>query len=63
MALYEALPLGQLAVIPGTSHAVFMEKPELVNRLILDFLGEDGPPQTVLPIRRAAVAADDRCCP
>jgi pimeloyl-ACP methyl ester carboxylesterase len=53
IALYEALPLGELAVIPGTSHAAFMEKPELVNRLILDFLSEEVPPKTLLPIRRA----------
>ena len=53
IALYEALPLGQLAVIPGTSHAVFMEKPQLVNRLVLDFLREEGPPDTILPVRRA----------
>jgi len=53
IALYEALPHGQLAVIPGASHAVFMEKPELLNRIILDFLAEEGDPQTILPIRRA----------
>jgi pimeloyl-ACP methyl ester carboxylesterase len=51
-ALYQALPAGQLAVIPGASHAVFMEKPVLVNRLILDFLAEAEPPNTLLPIRR-----------
>jgi pimeloyl-ACP methyl ester carboxylesterase len=50
--LYEALPNGQLAVVPGTSHAVFVEKPQLVNRLILDFLAELEPPSTLLPIRR-----------
>lgn len=57
IALYEALPQGQLAVIPGTSHASFMEKPQLLNGIILDFLGEAGAPQTILPIRRASVAA------
>lgn len=57
IALYEALPLGQLAVIPGASHAVFMEKPGILNRLILDFLEEDGPPQTILPVRRADQAS------
>ena len=40
-AMQRALPDSQLAVVPGTSHAVPMEKPELVNRLILDFLAED----------------------
>jgi pimeloyl-ACP methyl ester carboxylesterase len=52
-ALYEALPRGQLAVIPGASHAVPMEKAELVNQLVLDFLSA-GEPQTMIPIRRAA---------
>jgi pimeloyl-ACP methyl ester carboxylesterase len=54
IALYEALPLGQLAIVPATSHAVFLEKPGLVNRLILEFLDVAGPPQTLLPIRRSA---------
>jgi pimeloyl-ACP methyl ester carboxylesterase len=40
-AMQHALPDSQLAVVPGTSHAVPMEKPELVNRLILDFLTDD----------------------
>ena len=40
-AMQRALPDSQLAVVPGTSHAVPMEKPELVNRLILDFLADD----------------------
>jgi len=40
-AMQRALPDSQLAVVPGTSHAVPMEKPELVNRLIFDFLAED----------------------
>jgi pimeloyl-ACP methyl ester carboxylesterase len=53
VALYEALPQGQLAVVPGTSHILTMEKPTLVNRLILDFLAETGPPVTMVPIRRA----------
>jgi pimeloyl-ACP methyl ester carboxylesterase len=37
-AMQRALPDAQLAVVPGTSHALPMEKPEIVNRLILDFL-------------------------
>jgi pimeloyl-ACP methyl ester carboxylesterase len=39
--MQRALPDSRLAVVPGASHAVPMEKPELVNRLILDFLAED----------------------
>jgi pimeloyl-ACP methyl ester carboxylesterase len=38
-AMARALPDGsQLAVVPGTSHGLPFEKPELVNRLVLDFL-------------------------
>ena len=54
--LYEALAHGQLAVIPGASHGVFLEKPELVNRIVLDFLAEEGDPQTIMPVRRATSA-------
>lgn len=50
--LYEALPHGQLGIIPGASHGVFMEKPGLLNRIILDFLAEQGDPVTMLPVRR-----------
>ncbi len=38
-AMMRALPEGsQLGVVPGTSHGLPFEKPDLVNRLILDFL-------------------------
>ena len=52
-ALFEALPAGQLAVVPGASHAVPLEKPDLVARLITDFLLGPVPPETALPVRRA----------
>lgn len=53
IALYETIPDAQLAVIPCASHLVPLEKPELVNRLVLDFLATDGPPITLMPLRRA----------
>lgn len=53
VALYEALPAGQLAVVPGTSHALLLEKPALVNQLVLDFLAETEAPATFMPFRRA----------
>jgi pimeloyl-ACP methyl ester carboxylesterase len=40
-AMQRALPDAQLAVVPGTSHTLPMEKPELVNRLIVDFLASE----------------------
>jgi pimeloyl-ACP methyl ester carboxylesterase len=54
VALYENLPNGQLAVVPGASHLFGLEKPDLTNRLIVDFLGETEPPATFWAIRRAA---------
>lgn len=53
-SLYEALPAGQLAIVPGASHLVVLEKPDVVGRLLLDFLAADGPPQTLRPLRRRA---------
>jgi pimeloyl-ACP methyl ester carboxylesterase len=51
LELYEALAEGQMAMIPGTSHGVKKEKPEIVNRFILDFLGEDVMPSTLKSVR------------
>jgi pimeloyl-ACP methyl ester carboxylesterase len=53
--LFRAIPRAELAVVPGTSHAVLLEKPEVFNRLVLDFL-EHEPVPTMLPLRRAAAA-------
>jgi pimeloyl-ACP methyl ester carboxylesterase len=50
--LYEHIPGAQLAIVPGTSHALALEKPALVNQLILEFLAEASPPGTFLPMRR-----------
>ena len=51
-ALYRAIPDAELAVIPGTSHLAPMEKPDLINLLVLDFLRHE-PVQTLMPVRRA----------
>jgi pimeloyl-ACP methyl ester carboxylesterase len=40
LALRDGLPRSQLAVVPGTGHGLFADKPELCNRLIIDFLTE-----------------------
>jgi pimeloyl-ACP methyl ester carboxylesterase len=53
LELYRTIPNSELAVVPGTSHAHFMEKPSLVNRIVLDFLDND-PVPTMMPVRRAA---------
>jgi pimeloyl-ACP methyl ester carboxylesterase len=50
--LYRSLPDSELAIIPGTSHGLLVEKPTLCNTLIIDFLKTD-PVPTMAPIRRA----------
>lgn len=52
-ALYEAIPNGQLAIVPGTSHALPIERSAETARIILDFLGASEMPATFMPIRRA----------
>ncbi len=53
IALYQALSDAELAVIPGTSHGLLVEKPDLCNTIAVDFLAND-PVATFAPIRRAA---------
>jgi pimeloyl-ACP methyl ester carboxylesterase len=53
IALYRALPDAELAVIPGTSHGLMAEKPELCNTIVVDFLTKD-PVPTFAPIRRVS---------
>jgi pimeloyl-ACP methyl ester carboxylesterase len=52
ISLFEALPLGQLAIIPGTSHGLVKEKPGLMLANIMQFLEDLTYPQTRDPIRR-----------
>jgi pimeloyl-ACP methyl ester carboxylesterase len=46
---------GQLAVVPGASHLVPMEKPDLFNQLVLEFTANPVP-ETMMPLRRQARA-------
>jgi fermentation-respiration switch protein FrsA (DUF1100 family) len=50
--LYRALPNAQLAIIPGASHLLLHEKPELCAKLVIDFLTSQ-PVPTLMPIRRS----------
>ncbi|MET9777593.1 alpha/beta hydrolase [Streptomyces sp. NPDC006367] len=50
--LYRAVPDSRLAVVPGASHLVPLEKPDLVGRLVLEHLGQDAV-ETMMPVRRA----------
>jgi pimeloyl-ACP methyl ester carboxylesterase len=56
-SLYEALPHGQLAVVPGASHALPMEKPAQLAELTREFLTAIGAPNTHFPVRRARQAS------
>jgi pimeloyl-ACP methyl ester carboxylesterase len=53
IAMYRGLPDAELAVVPGTSHGLLVEKPDLCNLLITQFMTQ-APVQTFAPIRRAA---------
>ena len=44
-AVYRALPDVQLAVVPGTSHGLALEKPHIVNQLIVDFFADEQAPK------------------
>ena len=52
LELYEALPFGQLAIVPGTSHGLVKEKPALVTAIIKEFLIDHSYPITRQPRRR-----------
>ena len=51
IALFRAIPNSELAVVPGASHGVVLEKPDLLNRIVIDFL-ENDPSATLIPLRR-----------
>ncbi|TXS44456.1 alpha/beta fold hydrolase [Streptomyces sp. t39] len=55
VSLYRAMPDAQLAVVPGASHVVPLEKPDLVHRLIVEHLAQDAV-ETMMPVRRARTA-------
>lgn len=50
--LFEALPLGQLAIVPGASHIVIKDKPGMTQALIAEFLEDLSYPVTRMPMRR-----------
>jgi pimeloyl-ACP methyl ester carboxylesterase len=52
-SLYESIPGAQFAVVPGTSHALPIERPDETARIIEYFLRSVLPPTTLMPIDRA----------
>lgn len=48
---YRVPPRAELAVLPGTSHGLLVEKPALSNAVLVELVGAD-PVATYAPIRR-----------
>ncbi|WP_367137168.1 alpha/beta fold hydrolase [Saccharothrix sp. HUAS TT1] len=55
VAMYRGIANAQLCVLPGTSHLMLFERPELCASVVADFL--TGAPAPLMPIRRAGVSA------
>jgi pimeloyl-ACP methyl ester carboxylesterase len=53
ITMYRALKDAELMVVPGTSHGLLVEKPDLCNTVMVDFLTTE-PVATMAPIRRAS---------
>jgi pimeloyl-ACP methyl ester carboxylesterase len=51
---YQALKDGELMIMPRTSHAMIVEKPEWFQRVVGDFFGTD-PIATFAPLRRISL--------
>jgi pimeloyl-ACP methyl ester carboxylesterase len=56
--MYEAIPNGRLAIIPGASHALVKEKPKMMQAVIKDFYKSLDFPITKMPNRRKKKQAE-----
>ncbi|MBN6040121.1 alpha/beta fold hydrolase [Amycolatopsis sp. 195334CR] len=56
LALYRGLREAQLAVVPGASHAILVDQPELTTAIVTRFLTVP-PRPTLIPVRRAQALA------
>ena len=50
--IYEAIENSRLAIIPGASHLIDKDQPELLNKVIREFLFNHNYPVTLMPVRR-----------
>ena len=50
--IYEAIENSRLAIIPGASHLIDKDQPELLNKVIRDFLFNHEYPITLMPVQR-----------
>jgi pimeloyl-ACP methyl ester carboxylesterase len=58
-SMYEAIPHGQLAIVPGTSHQLLKERTKESVGIISHFLATKLPPVTFMPIRRVPTDVND----
>jgi pimeloyl-ACP methyl ester carboxylesterase len=57
-SMYEAIPQGQLAIVPGTSHMLLKERPRESVHIIDHFLRSKLPPVTYAPLRRSVAVEE-----
>jgi pimeloyl-ACP methyl ester carboxylesterase len=50
--MYENIPNSRLAIIPGASHLIDKDQPELLTKVIRKFLKDTSYPVTLMPVRR-----------
>ena len=50
--IYESIKDSRLAIIPGASHSIHKDQPELLNEMIRRFLANHDAPITAQPVRR-----------
>lgn len=50
--IYESIENSRLAIIPGASHLIDKDQPELLNKIIRGFLLNHEFPSTLMPVRR-----------
>ena len=50
--IYESIDNSRLAIIPGASHLIDKDQPELLCKIIRDFLLDTSYPITLMPVRR-----------
>jgi len=58
-SMYEAIPQGQLSIVPGSSHMLLKERTKECVRIIDHFLSAKLPPATFAPMRRPSTVLED----
>jgi hypothetical protein len=57
--MYEAIPQGQLSIVPGSSHMLLKERTKECVRIIDHFLSAKLSPVTFAPMRRPSTVLED----